>query len=125
MPSNLLEGVSRGVDMFDCVLPTRTGRNGTVFFSGGRLNLKNATFARDFSPIDPECDCMVCQRFTRAYIRHLYKAGEILAARLCSWHNLHFLIRLMKKARESIVKGTFPEFRQAFLERFGDGGPAS
>lgn len=125
LPSNLLEGVSRGVDMFDCVLPTRTGRNGTVFFSGGRLNLKNAAFARDFSPIDPECDCMVCRRFTRAYIRHLYKAGEILAARLCSWHNLHFLIHLMKKAREAIVKGRFPEFRQAFLQRFKDGGPAS
>ncbi len=125
LPSNLLEGVSRGVDMFDCVLPTRTGRNGTVFFSGGRLNLKNAIFARDFTPIDPDCDCMVCRHFTRAYLRHLYKAGEILAARLCSWHNLHFLIHLMKKARAAIVEGRFPEFRQAFLERFGNGGPAS
>ncbi|MFA0888890.1 MAG: tRNA guanosine(34) transglycosylase Tgt [Synergistales bacterium] len=125
LPSNLLEGVSRGIDMFDCVLPTRTGRNGTVFFSGGRLNLKNAAFARDFAPIDPGCDCMVCRRFTRAYLRHLYKAGEILAARLCSWHNLHFLVHLMKNAREAILEGRFPEFKEAFLSRFGEGGPVS
>lgn len=111
--------------MFDCVLPTRTGRNGTVFFSGGRLNLKNASFARDFGPIDPECDCMVCRRFTRAYLRHLYKAGEILAARLCSWHNLHFLVHLMKRARGAILAGRFPEFRDSFLARFGEGGPVS
>ena len=124
LPSNLLEGVARGVDMFDCVLPTRTGRNGTVFFSGGRLNLKNAAFTRDFQPIDPECDCMVCRRFTRAYLRHLYKAGEILAARLCSWHNLHFLVNLMKQARGAILAGRFPEFRDSFLERFGGGRPA-
>lgn len=125
LPSNLVEGVTRGIDMFDCVLPTRTGRNGTVFFSGGRLNLKNAAFARDFGPIDPECECMVCRRFTRAYLRHLYKSGEILAARLCSWHNLHFLVHLMKQAREAILAGRFPEFRESFLARFGEGGPVS
>ena len=125
LPSNLVEGVARGVDMFDCVLPTRTGRNGTVFFSGGRLNLKNAAFARDFTPIDPNCDGMVCRRFTRAYLRHLDKAGEILAARLCSWHNLHFLVNLMREARLSIIEGRFPEFRAAFLSKFGEGRPSA
>lgn len=125
LPSNLVEAVGRGIDMFDCVLPTRTGRNGTVFFSGGRLNLKNASFARDFAPIDPECTCMVCRRFTRAYLRHLYKAGEILAARLCSWHNLHFLVHLMKRTRQAIIEGRYPEFRESFLARFRDGGPTA
>ena len=125
LPSNLVEGVARGIDMFDCVLPTRTGRNGTVFFSGGRLNLKNAAFERDFGPIDPECGCMVCRRFSRAYVRHLYKSGEILAARLCSWHNLHFLVNLMGQARRSIVEGNYPAFRDSFLARFRGGAPVS
>lgn len=125
LPSNLVEGVAKGIDMFDCVLPTRTGRNGTVFFSGGRLNLKNAAFERDFGPIDPECGCMVCRRFTRAYVRHLYKSGEILAARLCSWHNLHFLVNLMGQARRSIIEGSYPAFRDSFLARFRGGAPVS
>lgn len=121
-PSNLVEGVARGVDMFDCVLPTRNGRTGTVFVSTGKINIKNQIYARDFSPIDPHCDCYVCRHFTKAYLRHLYKAGEILAARLCSWHNLRFLIRLMEQMRESILNGNFPEFRQHFNEVFhGEG----
>jgi queuine tRNA-ribosyltransferase len=125
LPSNLVEGVARGIDMFDCVLPTRTGRNGTVFFSGGRLNLKNAAFERDFGPIDPECGCMVCRRFSRAYVRHLYKSGEILAARLCSWHNLHFLVNLMREARKAILEGEYPAFMDSFLARFKGGAPVS
>ncbi|MDD2207198.1 MAG: tRNA guanosine(34) transglycosylase Tgt [Aminobacterium sp.] len=121
-PSNLVEGVARGVDMFDCVLPTRNGRTGTVFVSTGKINIKNQIYARDFTPLDPTCDCYVCRHFTKAYLRHLYKAGEILAARLCSWHNLRFLIRLMEEARESILQGTFPAFRKRFIDTFhGEG----
>ena len=121
-PSNLVESVARGVDMFDCVLPTRNGRTGTVFVSTGRINIKNQVYARDFTPLDSSCDCYVCRHFTKAYIRHLYKAGEILAARLCSWHNLHFLIKLMEGVRESILNGTFPAFRKNFIEVFhGEG----
>lgn len=120
-PTNLLEGVARGIDMFDCVLPTRNGRNGGVITSFGKLNLKNQGYARDFTPIDPACGCYVCRNFTRAYIRHLYTAGEILAARLCSWHNLHFLVNLMKDARRAIIEGRFPVFRRNFLENFMEG----
>ncbi len=120
-PTNLVEGVARGIDMFDCVLPTRNGRNGCVLTNFGRMNIKNLSYARDFSPIDSACDCYVCKNFTRAYIRHLYTAGEILAARLCSWHNLHFLVNLMKKAREAIIDGRFPEFRKNFMENFMEG----
>lgn len=121
LPSNLLEGVARGIDMFDCVLPTRDGRNGTVFTSRGRLNLKNAVYARDFGPIDPECGCYVCTHFSRAYIRHLYKAREILSARLCSWHNLHFLVNLANRMRQSILDGCFFQFKQDCLERLEEG----
>lgn len=117
-PSNLIEGVALGVDMFDCVLPTRNGRNGTLFTSEGRFNIKHSRFERDWGPIDPDCDCYACREFSRAYVRHLYKSGEILAARLCSWHNLRFLIRTMEKVRESIIQGTFPDFRRKFLALF-------
>jgi len=117
-PSNLVEGVWRGIDMFDCVLPTRNGRTGTVFTRNGRLNIKNARYSKDFSPIDPECGCYVCRNFTRSYLRHLYRSGEILGARLCSWHNLHFLVNLMRDARNAIIAGTFPEFHGSFLAEF-------
>ena len=120
-PTNLIEGVARGIDMFDCVLPTRNGRNGCVLTRSARMNIKNLAYARDFSPIDPTCDCYVCRNFTRAYIRHLYTAGEILAARLCSWHNLHFLVNLMKDARTAIVERRFPSFRRNFMENFMEG----
>jgi queuine tRNA-ribosyltransferase len=118
-PENLIEGVARGVDMFDCVLPTRNGRNGNLLTRTGRFNIKNAAFERDFSPIDAECGCYACRNFTRAYIRHLYRAGEILAARLCSWHNLYFLVNLVKGARRSIIEGRFPAFRRKALESLG------
>jgi queuine tRNA-ribosyltransferase len=111
LPENLIESVARGVDMFDCVLPTRNGRNGSLLTPNGRMNIKNARYERDFGPIAEGCGCYACRNFTRAYIRHIYRAGEILAARLCSWHNLHFLVNLMKDARGAIIGGRFPEFR--------------
>ena len=123
-PANLVEGVARGVDMFDCVLPTRNGRNGSLLTSRGRMNIKRAEYARDFSPVDPNCDCYVCTHYSRAYLRHLYRAGEILAARLCSWHNLHFLISLMNRARQAILEGRFPEFRREFWSAFEEGETA-
>ncbi|MDR3254033.1 MAG: tRNA guanosine(34) transglycosylase Tgt [Synergistaceae bacterium] len=115
MPDNLVEGVARGVDMFDCVLPTRNGRNGNLLTHVGRINIKNAAYARDFRPIDEKCGCYACSNFTRAYVRHLYKCGEILAARLCTWHNLHFLVGLMKEARRAIINGSYPDFYNGFL----------
>ena len=120
-PANLIEGVARGIDMFDCVLPTRNGRNGGVLTSFGKLNLKNRGFARDFTPIDPSCGCFTCRNFTRAYIRHLYTAGEILAARLCSWHNLYFLVNLMRDARKAIIEGRYPQFRRDFFSKYNEG----
>ncbi|MDL2264547.1 tRNA guanosine(34) transglycosylase Tgt [Synergistaceae bacterium OttesenSCG-928-I11] len=116
MPENLIEGVARGVDMFDCVLPTRNGRNGNLLTSRGRINIKNARFERDFGPIDEMCDCYTCRNFTRAYVRHLYRAGEMLSARLCSWHNIHFLVHLMRRARASILKGAFSAFREETMK---------
>ncbi|MDR3331674.1 MAG: tRNA guanosine(34) transglycosylase Tgt [Synergistaceae bacterium] len=115
MPDNLVEAVSRGIDMFDCVLPTRNGRNGNLLTRIGRINIKNAAYERDFRPIDESCGCYSCANFTRAYIRHLYKCGEILAARLCSWHNLHFLVGLMKEARKAIIERRYFEFYKYFL----------
>ncbi|HOI82117.1 MAG: tRNA guanosine(34) transglycosylase Tgt [Thermovirgaceae bacterium] len=121
-PPNLVEGVARGIDMFDCVLPTRNGRNGTLFTPGGRMNIKNLEYERDFRPIDPQCGCYACRNFTRAYIRHLFRSGEILASRLCTWHNLHYLLDLMKGIRGSIRSGTFADFRKRFHEEFREGG---
>ena len=120
-PTNLVEGVARGIDMFDCVLPTRNGRNGQLLTRYGKINIKNLAWARDFTPVDPECDCYLCRNFTKAYLRHLYMAGEILSARLCSWHNLHFLVHLMKDARRAIIEGRFPAFRKNFMENFMGG----
>lgn len=121
LPENLVEGVARGVDMFDCVLPTRNGRNGTVLTLRGRLNLKAGRYLKDESPIDPTCDCYVCRHHSRAYVRHLYRAGEILAARLCSWHNLHFLLNLMRRLRGSILQGTFLAVRREIRRLLAEG----
>jgi queuine tRNA-ribosyltransferase len=110
LPENLVESVARGIDMFDCVLPTRNGRNGSLLTPTGRMNIKNAEYKDDFSPIVEGCGCYACQNFTRAYVRHLYISGEILAARLCSLHNLYFLVSLMKEARRAIIDGQFQEF---------------
>lgn len=118
-PDALIEGVIRGVDMFDCVLPTRIARNGTAMTSGGQISIKNAQYLEDFSPLDPECDCYTCQNYSRAYLRHLYKSNEILSARLFTTHNLHFLLNLMKKVREAIMEERLIEFRKEFFEKYG------
>ncbi len=117
-PDCLVEGVLRGVDMFDCVLATRVARNGTALTSSGRLVVRNAQYARDFTPIDPTCDCYACTHFTRAYIRHLIKAGEITGARLISIHNLRYLIRLMEQIRQAIAEDRFLDFRREFYEKY-------
>ncbi len=117
-PVDLVEGVNLGVDMFDCVMPTRNGRNGMVFTWDGPINIKNAAYARDSRPIDEKCDCYVCRNFSRAYIRHLYKAGEILALRLNSYHNLYFYLSLMEKIRNAIEEGGFAAFRKTFLSNY-------
>ena len=118
-PDCLLEGVLRGVDMFDCVLPTRIARNGTVLTSRGKVVVRNATYERDFTPLDPECDCYACRNFTRAYIRHLIKANEILGSILTSIHNLRFLIHLMEEVRKAILEGRLLEYRSEFYAKFG------
>ncbi len=117
-PEDLLTGISLGVDMFDCVLPTRNGRNGTVFTPDGALVIKNAKYREDFSPIDENCNCYCCRTFTRAYIRHLFQAQEILALRLASLHNLTFYLKLMRDARQAIIDGNFANWRRAFLSRY-------
>jgi len=118
-PDYLIEGAIRGIDMFDCVLPTRIGRNGTIMTSRGKLIIRDAAYARDFSPMDPECDCYACRNFTRAYIRHLLKAQEVLGIRLTTWHNLRFLLVLMKKVRQAIMDDRLGDFRKEFFSAFG------
>ena len=117
-PPQLLEMIARGIDMFDCVLPTRLARNGTAFTSKGTLNLKNAEFALDKNPIEEGCKCPACAEFARGYIRHLIKAEEILGLRLITLHNLHFYVDLMKQARDRIENGTFDEFRKGFVSTY-------
>ena len=119
-PPNIVEGIARGIDMFDCVMPTRNGRNATVFTSSGRLNMRGKSHTDDFNPLDPECDCYTCRNFSRSYLRHLAMCGEILGARLFTWHNLRFTIRIAEQAREAIIAGTFPEFVKNFTEMFHD-----
>lgn len=118
-PDYLIEGSIRGIDMFDSVLPTRIGRNGTVLTSRGKIIVRDAAYARDYSSLDPECDCYVCRNFTRAYIRHLLKAGEVLGIRLTTWHNLKFLLDLMKKVRQAIIDDRLGDFRNNFFRTFG------
>jgi queuine tRNA-ribosyltransferase len=117
-PDCLIEGVLRGVDMFDCVLATRIARNGTCFTTNGRLVIKNAKYARDFAPLDAECDCYTCRNFSRAYIRHLFKAGEITGARLASIHNLRFLLHLMENVRQAIREDRLRDFRNEFFSKY-------
>ena len=104
--------------MFDCVMPTRIARNGTVFTSEGRLTIRNAAYKEDFTPLDPNCNCTSCRNYTRAYIRHLFNAGEILGLRLTTYHNLYFLINLMKQIREAIAADSLLEFRREFYRRY-------
>ncbi|OQX95788.1 tRNA guanosine(34) transglycosylase Tgt [candidate division KSB1 bacterium 4572_119] len=117
-PEDILEGIERGIDMFDCVMPTRNGRKGTVFTRNGVLVVKNATFKEDFRPIDAECECYACRNFTRAYIRHLFKAQEILGMRLASLHNLHFYLELVGMAREAILADQYGNWKKTFLDRY-------
>ncbi|MBS4762046.1 tRNA guanosine(34) transglycosylase Tgt [Carnobacteriaceae bacterium zg-ZUI252] len=118
-PDALIDGVIRGVDMFDCVLPTRIARNGTCMTSRGRLVVKNAKYERDFRPIDEQCDCYTCRNYTRAYVRHLFKADETFGLRLTSYHNLYFLLNLMKNVRQAILDDNLLEFKQDFFEQYG------
>lgn len=117
-PEDILEAVARGVDLFDCVLPTRVARNGGLLTREGRINIRNARFARDPNPIEPGCTCYTCQRFSRAYLRHLFKAGEILGLRLATIHNIHFMEQLMKDIRTAIQEGRFYQFKDEFLSRY-------
>ncbi len=115
-PEDLLEGIERGIDMFDCVQPTRIARHGTAYTSTGRVNIKRAEYAEDFSPLDPDCSCYTCKNFTKAYLRHLYKAEEILSSVLLSQHNIRFLVRLMERAREAILSNAYGAFRENQLK---------
>jgi len=117
-PEDLFEGVSRGIDMFDCVLPTRTARNAGLFTRQGRINLRAARFAQDPGPIEEGCDCYTCRRFSRAYVRHLLRVKEFLGYRLATLHNLRFMLRLIDEIRRSILDGTFVEFKTRFLSEY-------
>lgn len=120
-PEDLVECVARGIDMFDCVMPTRNARNGQVFTSTGKLNIKNTQHARDPRPLDEQCACPTCQNYSRAYLRHLYKSGEILSAILCTQHNIHFYLDTMAKIRQSIRLGFFTDFRRKYLAAITSG----
>lgn len=117
-PEDLIEGVVRGVDIFDCVLPTRLARHGVAFTAAGKIVIRNAPFAEDFTPLDPDCSCQVCRNYTRAYLRHLYKVQEILSARLLSYHNIYFLLDLMKNIRQAIANDSLMEFRENFYRQY-------
>jgi queuine tRNA-ribosyltransferase len=121
-PEDLVEGARRGVDLFDCVAPTRMGRTGTAFTSLGRLNVHRADLRDDPNPLDPHCDCSTCARFSRAYIRHLFKAEETLGLRLLSLHNVHFLVALMRRTRAEILAGSFDAWSRDWLTRYREGG---
>jgi len=117
-PEDMLFAIEQGADMFDCVMPTRNARNGTLFTSTGKVNIKNAAHLRDFGPLDPACACPACQKHTRAYLAHLYRAGEISALRLNTLHNLFFMVELAAAARDAILRGDYPAFRRAFLQAY-------
>lgn len=124
-PLDMLEAVANGVDMMDCVQPSRIGRHGTVFSKYGRLVIKNAKYAEDPRPLDEDCDCYACKNYTRGYIRHLFKADEILGQRLATLHNLHFLIKMMNGAREAILNGTFEQYKKDFETNYNMGAKSS
>ena len=115
-PDCLVEGVLRGIDMFDCVLPTRTARNGTAFTSRGKVNVRNAKYTEDFSPLDPDCDCYCCRNFSKAYLRHLIMSDEILGGRMLSLHNITYLAHLMNRIRAAITEDRFLDFVKEFRE---------
>lgn len=117
-PDYLIEGALRGIDMFDCVLPSRMGRHGTVLTSSGRQIIRDSKHAELFEPMDPKCECYACQNYTSAYVRHLLKAKEMFGQRLCTWHNIHFLVRLMEKVREAIAEDCLDDFRKSFYKEY-------
>ena len=117
-PEDLFECVARGIDQFDCVLPTRIARNGAVFTRQGRVNLRNARFATDHEPLEADCQCYTCRTFSRAYLRHLIIANEILALRLTTLHNLHFMLETMRRIRQAIITGTFVDYKNQFLATY-------
>lgn len=118
-PDYLFEGVERGVDMFDCVLPTRIARHGLCTTSHGRVNIKNKKYERDFTPLDPECDCYTCRNYSKAYLRHLFKADELLSHMLLSNHNIHFLLKMMENIRTAIEEDRFLEYKKEFYDKYG------
>lgn len=118
-PDDLIEGVIRGIDMFDCVLPSRIGRNGTAMTSQGKVIIKNAKHTESFEPLDPECDCYTCKNYSRAYLRHLFKANEVLGLRLLTNHNLYFLLNLMKEVRQAIKEDRLLDYRKEFFTKYG------
>ncbi len=120
-PVDLLRSVPLGIDMFDCVLPTRNARNGMLFTSLGPLRIKNSRYKDDNGPADPHCECFVCRRYSRAYLRHLFVSGEILSSMLNTFHNLHFYLKLMRRIRKTVALGTFDSFSQAFQQRYTSG----
>jgi len=122
-PDDLVEGVARGIDLFDCVAPTRMGRNGTAFTSEGRINIRNGRLRTDRGPLDAGCDCATCRRFSRAYLRHLFTADEMLGPRLLSLHNVHFLVALMRRARQAIRDGAFDSWSRDWLARYSSTRP--
>jgi queuine tRNA-ribosyltransferase len=124
LPEDLLEAVDRGVDMFDCVAPTRYGRNGTAFTSTGKMIVRNATYAQDFGPLDAACSCYTCKNFTRAYLRHLFNAEELLGHRLVSLHNIHFYLEIMRNLRHAIAQDKYSDFKKEFLARYQSGAVA-
>jgi len=119
-PDCLFEGVERGVDMFDCVLPTRVARHGMAMTSHGNIAIKNARFEKDFTPLDPECGCYTCRNYSRAYLRHLFKAGEMLSSVLLSTHNIYFLLEIMRKIREAIEEDRFIVYKKEFYDKYGE-----
>ncbi|MBM4186976.1 MAG: tRNA guanosine(34) transglycosylase Tgt [Gemmatimonadetes bacterium] len=123
-PEDLVEGIARGIDVFDCVAATRNGRHGSAWTMAGRVNVRNAANRFDENPLDPECDCATCRRFSRAYLRHLFMAEEILGLRLVSLHNVRFLVRIGEQARGAILAGTFEQFRREWSARYNQGKPA-
>lgn len=116
-PEDLIENIERGIDMFDCVMPTRNARNGTLFTSFGRINIRGAKFRLDAAPIDPECDCYTCKRYTRSYVHHLFRAKETTFFRLATLHNLHYYLNLMKQAREAILEDRYTAFKKEFYQK--------
>lgn len=118
LPQDIIEAVASGVDMFDCVVPTRYGRNGSAFTSIGKLTIRNSPYIEDFKPLDEKCSCYTCRNFSRAYLRHLFNTDEILGLRLVSLHNVHFYLELMRKAREAIAQDRFAEFKEEFLKDY-------